>query len=97
MATHKYRQFVIVEIDGATTPIKALPTLAFIQATVGGLIEGVEVVYNGRRRQAYVNEEGRLRDLPYNPKASRLYCAAHPFASVPGIVGPMVIDCGGRK
>ncbi len=47
------------------------PTLAWLQAQVGGLIESVKVCLNGSCVML-VNEEGRLRGLPFNSPATEL-------------------------
>jgi hypothetical protein len=59
------------------------PDLEVLQSLVGGWIELVPVAWAGKRRNAFVNEEGRLHKMPINPEASRA------FGRV--IVGTMVI------
>lgn len=65
------------------------PSLETLQGHVGGYIESYPgmVTYEGRLCVAYINEEGLLNDLPYNPHASKLAR----IGQGPGIVGNMVI------
>jgi hypothetical protein len=46
------------------------PSLATLQAAVGGYIERVKVRFNGRVRDGYVNEEGIAKGLPSNSVAT---------------------------
>lgn len=60
------------------------PELKWLQAQVGGLIEQVPywTSYDGRKRgTAYVNEEGNVLHLPYNPAATIAWAADWPPAS----------------
>lgn len=52
------------------------PSLNELKELVGGYIELVHVLFDGRARQMIVNEEGHLLDLPYNESATRIYHAA---------------------
>lgn len=57
---------VIVEPDGTVRKTKIENALGAFQAVVGGYIEGVF----GKDCTIYVNEEGLLQSLPYNPSAT---------------------------
>jgi len=48
------------------------PSLETLQRVVGGCIERIKVRYNDRTRDAYVNEDGIAKNLPYNGIASRM-------------------------
>ena len=49
------------------------PPLEFLQLTVGGYIERVEIQYKGKKWcNMWINEEGRIINLPFNPKATAL-------------------------
>jgi Domain of unknown function (DUF3846) len=48
------------------------PPLSLLQGLVGGYIEAIDVVYQGRTCPAYFAEEGALRNLPPNREASRI-------------------------
>jgi hypothetical protein len=63
--------------------------LKFLQTEVDGWIENVEIAVGKSRLQMWVNEEGLLKRLPYNPLATHLYN----FERGPGgvIVGNVVI------
>lgn len=41
----------------------------------GGYVEVVWVLHNGKRAQLIVDEEGSLKNLPFNPKATAIYRA----------------------
>lgn len=83
-------KIVVVYPNGTTTEEDYAgeePTLESLQGHVSGWIEAIPgmVRYGDRLCVAYVNEEGLLRELPFNPAASRLVRGAH------RIVGNMVI------
>lgn len=63
MATMKV---LIVDPDGTVRSTEIENNLAGFQAVVGGYIEGVF----GNVATIYVNEEGLLRSLPFNPLAT---------------------------
>jgi len=70
------------------------PTWDELNKEIGGYIERVRVKYEGKMRDAYVDEEGLLKDLPYNPIASKLVSNSYstkPSGYVAYIVGPLVI------
>jgi len=46
------------------------PSLESLQETVGGWIELITVETSNGARDLIINEEGRLKDFPLNPKAS---------------------------
>lgn len=60
--------YTILKTDGTRTVLKKKPDLATLQKAVGGLIERV-VVPGG---EMWVNEEGKLMELPLNAAASRI-------------------------
>lgn len=57
---------LIVEPDGTVRATEIENSLAAFQAVVGGYIEGVF----GNVATIYVDEEGLLRSLPFNPQAT---------------------------
>ena len=64
-----------------------------MREAVGGLIEYVHFVHNGKQRHMLVNEEGLIHGMPYNPLASKLVAPA----GYEGIVGPVIIFPGSRE
>jgi Domain of unknown function (DUF3846) len=81
---------VIIRVDGTTEPV-AMPednALPKMQEIVGGWIEGV-TIQGGRM---YVNEEGLIRGLPVNEKASTFYPGPTPICGDVLILGPIVGD-----
>lgn len=79
----------IIQPDGTTTLTERdpsdRPSLKELQAAVGGgLIEAVDAMM-GDGTVAYANEEGLLRGMQPNPKATREVNWPYP------IVGPVVI------
>jgi hypothetical protein len=56
--------------------VKELPSLEEMQKFVGGYVEALELK-NGHTM--YVNEEGRLKDLPVNNMATAFWIASWDF------------------
>jgi len=83
-----------VDVTGVTTlhtyPEKK-PTLPFLQELVGGYIEHVNVMYNRRKHDAYVDEDGLPKELKVNSAALLKYSPSVNGYSIPLIVGPLVI------
>lgn len=69
-------RIITIDPNGVETTIpvsrRGGPALETLQAAVGGYIETVKVRYDGRIRDAYVNEDGIALQLPYNERASAL-------------------------
>ena len=51
------------------------PAYETLRNAVGGLIQPVKLVYEGRARDSYVNEEGLLRGMAYNARATAMWHA----------------------
>lgn len=69
-----------------------------VEPYVGDYMEHVYVLHDGKQTDMFVNENGHMRKLPYNPRASAIYHAAtiKRFPGVdprtlPIIVGPAVL------
>lgn len=66
---------ITIKADGTkeiTDPVKK-PTLEQMQEMVGGYIEPVHGIrWNGHTGVMVVNEEGLIRNLPFNQKASAI-------------------------
>jgi hypothetical protein len=64
---------VVISPEGQVTevPVKKLD-ISEIQAAVSGYVERIKVRYEGKVRDCYLNEEGLLRGMPYNPKIREL-------------------------
>jgi hypothetical protein len=74
------------------TPTTTPPTLAALQAAVGGYVELVRL--DEKVLLGWINEEGKLKGLPDNPLATAL-CYMHDALDVGDyIAGPMVITVG---
>lgn len=52
---------------------KGRPPLETLQGLVGGYLEPVKVRYEGRVREAYIDEDGRMKNLRFNEMATQLY------------------------
>jgi hypothetical protein len=48
------------------------PSLEMLQGLVGGYVEPIVVLYEGKRKQAFMDEDGLMKKLPPNPKATLL-------------------------
>ena len=68
ISPENHRTIIVIEKE---------PSLEQLQKAVGGYIEVVKVRFEGKIRDAYVNEEGLLKQLPYNPYASELSVNRH--------------------
>jgi hypothetical protein len=53
------------------------PTLENLQQAVGGYVEPVKVRYQGKIRQAYVDEDGLSKQLPPNPAATEMLAMSY--------------------
>jgi hypothetical protein len=87
---------VLIKPEGQTSEHpyeKRSPGLERLQELVGGYIERVKVLYKGKMRDAFVDEDGLSKGLPYNLKAVELCRAAGSHAF---IVGNMVIEVPAR-
>ncbi len=68
----------LIKSDGNVTDNFTADTLKEKQDAVGGYIE---IVYSNADKVLIVNEEGRIKDLPFNVKASEI-AGAHIFGDV---------------
>lgn len=75
--------------DSEALEIRELEKLEDYQAAVGGWIEAVDVPSLGVT--IYVNEEGLVRRLPFNPRASFLWWYHVPGAHQAMLVGDVII------
>ena len=68
-------EYLIIDTDGEETHIKSKekPTLGEMQKAVGGYIEVVRCLYKDKEKQMIINEEGKLRDLELNEKATEMF------------------------
>ena len=66
---------IVIDVKGAElhTPSNKVPELEWMQGIVGGYIERVHVHYKGKPTWMIVNEEGLLKGLPINQKATDIY------------------------
>lgn len=76
---------VIVDPDGTARKTQIEDTLGAYQAVVGGYIEAV----CGEIATIYVNEEGLLQSLPFNPRATEF--AQEMLRKGVMLVGPALI------
>ncbi len=80
---------VIIQPDGTETREGYAgdePELEQLQRAVGGLIELVQVTFEGADRIAFINEEGKLKGLRYNQRATDIW-----HGDFDELVGPLVI------
>lgn len=88
------RQLHVIKTDGTIDVIVLekgkKESLEMLQKLVGGLIQGVRVLYMGKIRDAWVNEEGLIYSLPINHKASCFFQAAYDSDEI-GLVGDVVV------
>lgn len=87
-------KILYIKQDGSVSEEEIPNTLEALQAKVGGYIEVVKIT---KRLRLIINEEGKLRELPLNRKATKLYQTA--WGKIDVIVGNAVvaaIDPGGE-
>jgi uncharacterized protein DUF3846 len=80
---------VIIQPDGTETRETYEgnePELKQLQRAVGGLIELVQVEFEGTNRVAFINEEGKHKRLEHNRRATEMWGYDHDV-----LVGPIVI------
>ena len=79
-------------------PYSDSESLKFMQETVGGYVEHLDITCKGFGLDMWVNEEGLLKSLPYNALASYIvnqtWIEHHVPADEPYIVGDIVITGG---
>ena len=89
--------FIKIEPNGRKTiheySQKGPPRLEILQELVGGYIERVRVKYEGKLRDAYLDEEGLIR---YTAKDTNMYAfdmiaAASSYPVIQMFLGPIVI------
>ena len=68
-------RIITLRVDGTVYSIdvpKKRPGLELLQREVGGYIEPVKVRWEGRLREAYVDEDGFAKRLSVNPRSSSI-------------------------
>lgn len=83
---------VIIQADGTETREtyeSDEPSLEQLQKAVGGLIELVQVEFEGASRIGFVNDEGKLDALEINERATAMYNAGSKIFDI--ICGPLAI------
>lgn len=80
---------ILIHTDGRTESVK-LKTFSDFRTAVGGYVELVALPKMSHN--AYVNEEGKLKGLPHNPKAETIFRAnGARIGPADRIVGPVLI------
>lgn len=82
---------LVIQPDGSITKLPDLE-LATLQEAVGGYVQAITLQTYGEEVTAWVNEEGKMHDLPYNHRAT-LFCHGNLFAG-DFIAGPMIVSGG---
>lgn len=90
---------VVIPIEGdiTTTALTAVPDLEDMQAHVGGWLELLPrwSTYAGKPAVAFCNEEGLLKNLPVNVRATEMWCAQFSSGSV--LRGNVIVLSGDAK
>lgn len=68
-------ELIIIKPSGEYTRVERIeePSLKELQDAVEGYIEHISLMWNGKPAHGYVNEDGKLRRLPNNTKATAVY------------------------
>lgn len=81
---------LVVPVDGPAVLGWVEPSLDALRAVIGGgWLEGVQASALPGDWHAYVDEEGKLKGLPYNPRATRIAILGG-WPSVDVLMGPAV-------
>lgn len=92
-------QLTVIKTDGTitVTELSAAPALEILQKSVGGWLETVPYFakYEGKPCVAFCNEEGKIRELPFNSVASDLWWSQFPTSDA--LFGDIVILRGDKK
>tara|TARA_B100001093_G_scaffold189480_1_gene182067 strand:+ start:13685 stop:13966 length:282 start_codon:yes stop_codon:yes gene_type:complete len=72
-------EYLIIDTDGEETHVesKEKPDLYKMQEMVDGNIELVVCRYEDGNKHMIINEEGKLKNLDVNPKATKMYLDLH--------------------
>lgn len=98
-------KLTIIGVDGVvtTTEVTTSPTLEQMQEAVGGYIERVPYLdsYQDVPCIAFCNEEGKNKNMPYNPTAQQIWVEAVrktiPSPLWDTLVGPILILTGDEE
>jgi hypothetical protein len=93
------RMFVIPPSgEIVVTELETVPPIEELQKAVGGYIETVPYFtkYKDKQCVAFCNEEGKLKGLPYNSRATNDWGRNTPLSD-DVLVGPVVILTGDRS
>ena len=93
-------RLVIIQPDGQRRTevyTSKRPILDRLNEAVNGYIEGVRVTFEGKVREAYVNEEGLLRGLPKNNHAMAMLYGMYQGAYIVGNLCIVVPDAQPKK
>ena len=84
-------EYLIIDTDGEETHVTAdeKPDLYKMQEMVGGNIELVACRYGNGTKAMIINEEGKLKNLDVNSKASEMYLDLHDVKDL--IVGKAIV------
>ena len=88
---HIYRPIgestIVIEYE--KREVEKCPSLAELQELVGGLIELIEVDFEGNKCDMICNEESKLIGMPFNSSATRLY--ENTYGPYDFITGPAIV------
>ena len=84
-------EYLIIDTDGEETHVTAdeKPDLYKMQEIVEGKIELVACRYGNGTKAMIINEEGKLKNLDVNSKASEMYLDLHDVKDL--IVGKAIV------
>ena len=100
--TRSTHTLITIQPDGSELRVFTSTDYGTLKSAVGGLIETIPSFKfpNHKRCTAYVDESGRLKNLPLNQKASELWKNSFPkgtaFRFEPRIYGPMIVVVKGN-
>lgn len=88
----------VLHVDGTLTALdKREPTLEEMQKIVGGYIQMIEIMFLNEPGQMIMHEEGKIKELPVNHKATAIALSYSNIAKDDWIAGDVIILMGGAR
>jgi hypothetical protein len=85
----------VLHVDGTLTALdKREPTLEEMQKIVGGYIQMIEIMFLNEPGQMIMHEEGKIKGLPVNHKATAIALTHSNISGDDWIVGDVIILMG---
>lgn len=94
--THKLAVFIPADPNELVLNTGIKPSWQQMQDWVGGYVQATACLYEGRKAQLVVNEDGFVLGLPVNTRAKKFVQDLYPGREVQDFVGNAIILLGWR-